>query len=367
MDSEETQEPTDSGQSPYRSPYSQEPVAAVEAELARPVGQNLSLTGLLAWLVVFVVAGGIFSLVIASQFFGETPVEGDANAMELKPIEMQAKALVGQKNLIANSPTPIIPPELDSGSYEQRLCYSIILNELQSSTQALKHIEETKAKADASDFTLTEDQERLTDVVTELFETYEDGNSDSSAIAPQDRDFLKEKLNWLGELALYPVDSPHTVERAAVISQATSLMMLGIILMLALMFSGFVGFILALVFGVMSFSGKLNWQFTNKPTNHNVYIETFAIWMLMFVGSSVVLQLLRIEDKSVLMMLHPVVFFLSLSALVWPAFRGVLFRTDSPRHWLDVSKSNQGKSYRGPGFISQPYRSLFPDSSLPRF
>jgi len=280
---------------------------------------------MLAWGLVIAMTGGICGLVISSQLFLEAPVEGNTTAMELMPIQVQVKALVGQKNLVEDGPPVQIPPELDSGPYEQRLCYSILLNELDSSTSALDHIEETEAKVENVDLKLTDEQKRLGGIVTDLMESYEDGDHDSSSIPVEDRDFLKERLKWVGELALYPADSPHTAERTKVISEARGLMIGGIIFMLLGFLIGFGGFVLALVFGVMLFAGKLTPHFKNHLTNHNIYIETFAIWMVLFVGISLGAQLLPIQDNSITMVVQPFVFFASLIALIWPMCRGVSF------------------------------------------
>ena len=276
MNSEDNRDPYDYSQSPYQSPIpepneSSDPIHAQYAEMP-PARQKLTFSGMLAWGLVIAMTAGICGLVISSQLFLEAPVEGNTTAMELMPIQIQVKALVGQKNLVEDGPPVQIPPELDSGPYEQRLCYSILLNELESSTSALDHIEETDSKVENVDLKLTDEQKRLGDIVTDLMESYEDGDHDSSSISVEDRDFLKERLRWVGELALYPADSPHTAERTKVISEARGLMIGGIIFMLLGFLIGFGGFVLALVFGVMLFAGKLTPHFKNHLTNHNIYI-----------------------------------------------------------------------------------------------
>jgi len=65
--------------------------------------------------------------------------------------------------------------------------------------------------------------------------------------------------------------------------------------------------------------------FTAAPTNTNIYIETFAIWMCLFFGSSLGLGLLGLRSEGLLMIVQPFIFFGSLIALGWPMIRGVSF------------------------------------------
>ncbi len=287
-----------------------------------PPSRRLTIGGVIAWLVVLLITSGIFYQVVTTQLFTEVEVGGDATSMDLMPMQLQGKVLVGQKEIAGQTQ---MPQELDAGPYEQRLCYTVLLNELESSTEALEHLRETDEKVENANLELTDDQERLRGVILELFEGYDAGNPDSSAIPSSDREFLKSKLEWIGELALYPVDTPHTVERSSIISGANDLMTGGIVFMLAAFFLGFTGVVMALVLGVMMFTGKISSCFKNQPTDHNVYIETFAVWIAVFFGSSIALSLLTIESGALKMMIQLLIFFGSLAALIWPVLRGVSF------------------------------------------
>lgn len=313
--------PNQSQEYPYAEAYT--PGASSGAAPKKPPRRGLSISGVFSWIVVLGLTSLIFGTVFFIQAAQEQEVGGDATPMDLMQIQIQAKAHVGQESMNQNAPP--VSPMLDTGPYEQRLCYTILLNETESSTSALAHLEELDKKAAKADLKLTENQKRLRSVVQELMESYDSGNSDSSLIPKEDREFLKERLGYVGEVALYPKDSPHTTERSNVNSQAKTLMIFGLLMLIGgfLVVSG--GFVLALVLGVMFFTGKIRSKFQNHYTDHNIYIETFAIWMAVFFGSSLLLDLLSSQVDLPLMMLQPIIFFGSLTALCWPVIRGVPF------------------------------------------
>ncbi len=315
--------------SPYQSPE------VYEAELVEPYSpppkpkpQPLSLSGYISWFIVGALTLGIFSLVAAGQMMTEEKVGGDAGPIDLMQVQLQGKFIVGQQELAKaapQAPPTLLPTELDSGCYEQRICYAILSNEIKNPTEALDYLEVLDDKVAEHDLELTDDQERMREIVFELTSNYESGNADSHSLPTSDQDFLKSKLGWIGELALYPADSPHTSKRSGVVSQAFGLTIGAVLVMMLGLLMGFIGFLLAIVFGAKLFSGKLTPGFQHHQTDHNVYIETYAIWITLFFGASILLQFSGIENPSVLMLLQPVVFFGSLLSLGWPVFRGVSF------------------------------------------
>ena len=327
--SDEIPDPEFGYQSPYQTPETELVQAETSSKPAlKPQPRPLSLSGYFSWLVVGALTLGILSIVATIQLTAEEEVGGDAGPIDIMPVQLQGKFVVGQQELTKSAPgapPTAIPAELDAGCYEQRICYSILLNEVENPSEALDYLEILDGKVADYDLELTEDQTRMREVVYELVSNYESGDLDSDSVPAADREFLKDKLDWVGELALYPAESPHQSERSAVVSQAFGLTIGALFAMMFGMLCGFAGFILSIVFLVMLFSGKLKSNFANHDTDHNIYIETFAIWISLFFGSSMALQLSGVEDPTVLMLLQPVIFFGSLLSLGWPVLRGVSF------------------------------------------
>ena len=321
----------------YHSPYEpSNPVEPVEAEVVTDLdspsqspNQNpLSISGYISWMVVLALTLGITSLVATTQFLAEEEIGGDASSMDLMQIQLQGKFVVGQQELAKaapGAPPTQLPAELNAGCYEQRICYSIILNEVESSSEALDYLEDLDAKVDEHGLELTDDQTRMRKVVNELLGNYESGNPDSTALPESDRTFLQDKLGWLGKLSLYPSNSPHKAERSAVIGAASKLTIGGVIAMLLIFLGGLAGFFISFGFFALLFSGNLKSKFANQATDHNIYIETFAIWLFCFFGASLLMPLLGIENPTIQMLLQPAIFFGSLLALFWPVVRGVSF------------------------------------------
>jgi len=173
----------------YQSPYhpveidsnqvETPPADAVEVE-ASPDQVNssqlayqrpLSTSGYISWLVVAALTLGICSLVATTQLMSEDQIGGDAGPMDLMPIQLQGKVIVGQQELVKSAPgavAPALPDQLDTGCYEQRICYSILLNEVESPSDALDYLETLDAKVAEHELELTEDQTRMRKLVYEL-------------------------------------------------------------------------------------------------------------------------------------------------------------------------------------------------------
>ena len=332
-DDSSSSERSEFSHSQYR-PSGQTP-GIVEAEVlgeqpgSPPQRQRLSVSGLLAWVLVLGFTGVLFFGVAISQFTTAPQVGGDASTMELMQVQLQAKGIVAQRELSFMSGSVEVrssaPEVLNAGPYEQRLCYSILLNELEGAEKANEYLDDLEDTVEVHELELTEDQLRLKSLVRDLIEQYESGNPDSSSVPEPDREFLESKLQWLGKLALFPVGTPQKTERSDVLSEATGILITSVVGMLAGLAACFLGFLLAILFVVMLASRKVRSGFLFYGTDHNIYIETFAIWMLIFFGISIALGWFDVVDPQYGLLLQPFIFFGSLIALVWPVVRGIPF------------------------------------------
>ena len=320
-----------SGLPQYASPQSELHQTPVMAE---PVVDDsykpLSWSGFLAWAFVLGLSGFMIAIVAIGQYQVSREVGGDAAPADLMQIQVQAKVLVGQESIAPGQAQNMLAPELDSGSYEQRICYSVLVNELKGPTEALEHLKKTDEAAENANLELTKDQTRLRELMYQLMQQYEEGNPDSGSLPEADQQFVKDKLQWIGELALLPSDSPNTTARNALVSYAGTLMFA---LTGALLFGGLmllIGFGISVVFAALVGARKLRSGFYTRQYDHNIYIETFAIWMGLFFGSSIGLSILNsmfnFMDDKISLMIQPFVFFGSLVALVWPIVRGISFK-----------------------------------------
>lgn len=309
----------------------------VNASVVEATSFPLSKTGFVAWAVVASITLLMFALVAYSQIFPEQKIGGDASPSELMTLQMQGKLIVGQEQLAALAETPqadssqSLPKQFNSGSYEQRLCYAILKGELEDADAALQQLTELDKKVVENQdlLTLTADQNKLRDLLGELNQQYSMGIFDSSiALPPADRQLIESRLGWTGQLALLPKETPLSAQRKTLENEALTMLVLIFIIAITGLGAGLASLTCLIVFGIRLGKKKMVSHFDMRFYNHNIYIETFALWMVLFFGSSVgssfVLAELEMEPANSLF-IQLLIFFGSLICLAWPVFRGIPF------------------------------------------
>ncbi len=328
--------------------------SSVENEIER---ESLSIGGKLAWLVVAVVV--VLMIASTALFRSGEEARTEANASDLFPVQLQGRTVVGQKGFLSGmggsssddevksdeeeeneeeddekkSPAsgPPVPEQLNDGTYEQRLCYVILVAESNGPDEAAEKLSELDKAASEADFEFNEDQTKLREIVGKLIESQQDGDFDATPLSDTDRDFIKEKLGWIGEIALVPEGTRNVKTRKQLLSEASwsmGLMMTFMVLaFLTLMF----GVVLAAVFSVLFATTKLKPKFLTRGKSVNIYIETFALWLVFFFGgpelTSLAMNLAAIEMTPTLGMIVSMGFFFgSLIVLIYPVIRGISFR-----------------------------------------
>lgn len=328
-------------------PPEQENVTAtvVSEEPASPAPQGLSSGGIVAWVVVVLAVFALVSLVALQQLDQAAQVGGDATDADLMQIQIQTKLLVGQGNLDQLLPVPKedklevqVPAEVDAGCYEQRLVYAVLKNEFEGTESAhvylreldkrvgqLEQEEQASNVPEEERFKLTKDQQELRNAMGELLTEYEAGNFSDSAVSEDSKELIKERLGFSGELFLLPAGTDQQALRNSLLrGAATSFGSIGLLSLFGLL-AGCVGLACCVGFAFFIHQRKLLSYFFYSPTNHNLYIQTFAIWLVGFFGSSIVLGMLELSPGTG-MLVQPLVFFGSLLCLAYPLIRGVTFR-----------------------------------------
>lgn len=225
------------------------------------------------------------------------------------------------------------PKALDTGSYQQRLCYAIVLNESYGADRALKYMTELESRVAEAEYEMTEADRELRASVEAIFAARRDGDLTNTAITETQQQQLRDRLGYSGALLLTPAGGPDVVARSQ-LEQAATTSAFGMIG--ALFFA-----VLLLLFGVVALcvilgtvaGGYSPAQFEPWPSVVNratgrapasVYVETFAWWMLFFFGGQYLLAWFAILKTPVAGIIgNSVFFFVSLAALAWPIMRGV--------------------------------------------
>ena len=290
--------------------------------------ERLSLGGKLAWLLVALVALAMISSTALFRSSEETRTV--ATESDLFPIQLQARTLVGQKEWPGNTAGAPIPDALNDGTYEQRLCYVIMVNESKGAEEAAKKLEQLDEQATEADFESSTDQIRLRETVGLLINSYADEDFSAPNVSESDREFVKEKLGWIGELALVPEGTQDVDARKELLSDASSSMGFMIAFLIIVILALLSGFVIAVVLTVLFATKQLQPAFKTHGKSVNVYIETFAIWLLFFFAgptvTAIAIRSCGIEiTESINMTISIGFFFGSLIVLVYPVIRGLKF------------------------------------------
>jgi membrane protease YdiL (CAAX protease family) len=274
---------------------------------------------MLAWLVIIL----LVSLIVMEANFRPSAEGGEEeDKLPLTLMQVQARFLVGIGEFAKDKQKEIVEQvkSLDQGSVGQRLRYAVLIGELEGPQKALDQLTQLDEKVAEKNKALTPDESRTRKILGRLYEDYADGNWAGPAVDAGDREFLKNQFEWFGELALAPSHGSNKAEREEVMSLAfrTMVAFLGAIVFFGLVaLAGLVGLI---IFLVMMLAGSL--EHLKSFSNHGgVYAETFAVWLVLFIGLRIVAGRLFGADEKLLM--SGAVSLMSLLALSWPVLRGI--------------------------------------------
>ena len=158
---------------------------------------------------------------------------------------------------------------------------------------------------------------------------------DGEQLSEEDRTWLVNKLGWFGELALAHGDA----EKSAVINRGAKRMVVALLVVVVL---GLIGFMIGLV--LLSFAAvapSQGWVTFVRPSGQNagIYAETFALYLVLFVGGSWLLSFGSWGRWGLVVM--GLLMLSTLFVLVWPVLRGVSWATMCDEmglrfRWADV-------------------------------
>lgn len=212
---------------------------------------------------------------------------------------------------------------LDTGSYEQRLCNVAITNEAEGPSEALKYLDTVQQKVVDNDFQRSTAQTEMESSVRRLLENYRDGNLSSDVLDDSEKEQLQDRLGFCGELLLNPPGSK-TVRRLELTNESktmTIVAVVGVIMAILFFLFGIVALLFILTYVL---TGSSPSRFVATEDHTNVYVETFALWLIAFFGVQILVQrleLLKTIDQQ--MIANPIFFFGSLLVLLWPVLRGI--------------------------------------------
>ncbi len=290
-----------------------------------------------SWLIILGITFFIFASTTYIQFVRPEP-EGprDISKAELMQINLQGKMLLGYKLLFGDQLGAANPKDnslasqiatMNTGPPESRYGAAILTNEFVDAAAALEQLAQVDNLIVKLNYEQTEKQQRLREIVGALFESYDDGFYDSHSIPEEDREFLKNELGWVGELALVPEKTPHSNARDQLENNARRSTLIGWSAFFAIILALLAGMLTAFAFLVMTVSGNVKPKFRPQSRRGRIYAETFAIWFVLFWGAQFALAVFANDFLTDVQAFVAVlfVFFASLMVLVWPVARGIPF------------------------------------------
>ena len=198
--------------------------------------------------------------------------------------EIQARALVGAASLGPQTSEVYSQQvkDLNRGSVGQRLRFVVLAGELVGPTEALERLDELQDLEGRGQIHPPMKTKRRGEILGRLYYDYEaDAFTAPTSRTPIVSNCVSQ-LGWFGDLALNPRDGPDAAARASVLAPARRLVVVFGGVFLAGLFAGAVGFTLLVLFAVLW--RHMRSRFTVGSAFGGVYAETFAFWLILYVG-----------------------------------------------------------------------------------
>lgn len=274
----------------------------------------------LAWLVIVLVVGVVLWL---HTFPPREEATESGERVDLRLAELTARFLVGAKELSKASGQDYYKQakDLDRGPLDRRLRFVILAGEFAGPAEARAQLNRLAAELVQAGVQPTPEQAALLDDLRRLYSDYTAGWFQAPSVSNEQRQQVRQALGWFGELALAPPGGPDAAARAAVLRSAYRTVVTLVSYVIGLSLLGVLGLGGLVVFVIFLFSGKLRRGVHTGLPHGGVYAETFAVWMVLFLGLSIGAALIPSGQGRLL--LTGLAFLLSLAALYWPVLRGI--------------------------------------------
>jgi membrane protease YdiL (CAAX protease family) len=211
----------------------------------------------------------------------------------------------------------------------------VLAGELAGPGKALKELDRLGKDVARHGITPTREQAKVKETLRRLYQDYERGRLDAPALSAAERDFLRQQLDWFGALALAPAPNPanaqaapldragnpDAAEREAVLDLARTTFGITVGTFAAIVFLGLAGFIGAVVLLILALTGRLHGSVQTGTKRGGIYAETFAAWLVLFLGFSLAAHHISLGMPELLQV--SLFMLLSLVALSWPVLRGI--------------------------------------------
>jgi membrane protease YdiL (CAAX protease family) len=284
---------------------------------------------LLAWLVILAAVGFILW-----RSWTENPL--DKQKYDLLTARLQGRYFIGweqiQKRFSGGQSNEDLLYEqvreaLDKHTYAQRLCFVVLAGELKGPAEARTQLRLLNERYREQGGEPAEEDARCAALLDHLYAQGEQHPQEPPALSVEQQQELRQRLGWFGELALTP-DGSDPAAREAVLAPAYRTVYALVAGVLAILGLGLLGLVLLVTFAVLGFLHRLRGGLTTGATSGGIYAETFAVYLLLFLGLSVAgryaIHWSGLRHGT--LALSGLAALGSLAALVWPVLRGIPWR-----------------------------------------
>jgi membrane protease YdiL (CAAX protease family) len=298
----------------------------------------------LAWIVIVAEVGAIIAFRMLGPVTTSERAQSVAARMDLKVMQLQMQLLMAARG-IAQGANPrdlfASAEKTADGDPAKALRLSALAADLIGPKEALKQVDEARQAEDK----LTPELRRLIDVLWRLYGDQERGEVFHPSVSDDEAAFVEAQLGWAGTLALHPLTGDETLQRAAaaagargpalleqyhegrqrVVDAAMTTLIVVIVfgsVALLLVGAGFTGLPLFLLLWLI---GVLRVGLKPGIAHGGVYAETFALWMLLYVGLLFSSEVF-LRDVVPIAVRGSIAMPISLVVVAWPVLRGVPWR-----------------------------------------
>ncbi len=239
--------------------------------------------------------------------------------------DMQVRQIIGFAELFGQRATFYGQARntLDTGPVTDRLRFIVLAGDLQGPDEALVEIARLESEMAAEHVEPDPDQEALLDALGRL---YRDRKNGTDTLTDADRELVRDRLGWCGQLALTPPDDPDTAARAAVVRPARRLARTFAIAFGTGLVLGLLGLVALVCWIAFFLAGKIRPALAPDTRHGRIYAEAFAVYMLVYFGLGVAAAFVPIPPALVLPA-NCLAMLIALGAGVgWPVLRRVPWR-----------------------------------------
>lgn len=309
-----------------------------------------------SWALLFALIGLLMALPFLAGQSEEAAAEQERLAAQIaaETVESQGKIFLGLKYGLD------LPPEslagqlaaLNDGEAAQRQRYAVLAYEfagLDAARAALDSIDQLstldsdQAAPEETALALNEDSRAVQQALRALYGSTEEGDvpaatPDEPAPTPEnpvpprlesltdaDRAALIDHLGFLGEVAVNPPSLLSEADRDELFVGVVQFIIWAIVFFILFGLAALAGFVGLIVMLVQALIGRLRSRVMHAGPYTGVYIETVALWVVVFFASQMLLAplLAAALPASAQMLAVFIVFMGTLVVLAWPVVRGV--------------------------------------------